>query len=95
MAVAALVLGIASCVSAMLAGTLVMGILGIAAGIVAIILGSKAKKLGDKPGMATAGLVLGIIGLVLSGLFTLVCAICYGAVGAAAASGALDSVLTY
>ena len=40
-------------------------------GIVAIVLSVKAGKMainGHRPGMATAGLVLGIIGVVLSGI---------------------------
>ena len=55
LAIASLVLGIVSffCV-------------GVIAGIVAIIFGAMAKNQGNKSGMATAGIVLGIIGFVLS-----------------------------
>lgn len=41
-------------------------IAGLAAGITAIVLSNKAKKITPKNGMATAGLVLGIIGIVFS-----------------------------
>lgn len=41
-------------------------IVGLATGITAIILSSKAKKIVHKSGLATAGLVLGIIGVIFS-----------------------------
>ncbi|WP_405352828.1 DUF4190 domain-containing protein [Ruminococcus sp.] len=48
----------------------------IAAGIVAIILAVKVRKLNDaNKGMATGGLVTGIIGVVLAGII-MACAIC-------------------
>ena len=44
-------------------------------GIVGIVFGVKVRKIEEKKGMATAGLVCGIIGLSLACIF-LVCAIC-------------------
>ncbi len=63
-------------------------IVGIVAGIVAMVLSVKAGKV-NKTGATTAGLVLGIIGLVLSAILFLSCGLCQicvvlgaGAVGA-------------
>lgn len=51
-------------------------IFAIAAGIVAIVLSIKVRKLNDaNKGMATGGLVTGIIGIALAGVI-MVCAIC-------------------
>lgn len=51
-------------------------IFAIAAGIVAIVLSVKVRKLNDaNKGMATGGLVTGIIGIALAGVI-IVCAIC-------------------
>ena len=56
------------------------------AGIVGIVLSAKGRKIGNGKGMATAGLVLSIIGVVLSGIVVL-CAVCaLGAIGCAAAA---------
>ena len=73
--IGALITGIASC------GGWAAGYFAIAcmvAGIVGIILGSKGKKAakenGEPAGMATAGMVLGIVGVVLS-VIGLICAI--------------------
>lgn len=59
-------------------------LLGIIAGIVAIVLAVNAKKKGFEGGMQKAGLVLGIIGTILCGISFVACAICVGAIGAAA-----------
>jgi len=76
MAVASLVLGI---VSIVLCWAAWFALIGLAAGIVAIIFGVKARKIpGTKTGMATAGLVMGIIGTVLSGIFV-ICVVCIAA----------------
>jgi len=63
--------------------SLVMGILalvnmfwmvpGIIFGILGIIFAAIAKKKGNTSGMGTAGLIMSIIGLVLSGIFLAVC----------------------
>ncbi len=50
-------------------------------GLVGIILGTVAKKNEEKKGMATAGLVLSIIALVLGLLTYIACIACVGCVG--------------
>lgn len=71
MAIAALVLGIVSIVTAILFGAY-GAFIGLACGILAIIFSTKAKKV-QPSGMATAGFVLGIIGTVISGLMVAAC----------------------
>lgn len=71
--VASLVLGIIACTIAW--GGIGLGITAVVCAIVAIVLAAMARKNG-KNGMATAGLVLGIIGLVLSVIGTIACGIC-------------------
>ena len=77
LAIASLVLGIAACVISWWG--LVLGIIGIVCAIVGLILAINAQKsykaLGQKNGIATAGLILSIIGLVLSIIGTIVCGI--------------------
>lgn len=85
MAIASLICGIASIVVAWFGYGAVLAIV---AGIVAIILAVKVRKLNDEnKGMATGGLVTGIIGVVLSGI-CLVCVIC--ATCAVASAGLLS-----
>ncbi|MFY9174281.1 MAG: hypothetical protein WAO24_02890 [Peptococcia bacterium] len=74
MAVASLVLGIISLLIALFGG----GISWLAAipGIIGIILGAQARKDPEKKGLATAGLVCSIIGLVLGLIFFIACAAC-------------------
>lgn len=84
MAVASLVLGIIAILSSVVGGAFSLGWVGSACGIVAIILGAIARKSAQK-GMATAGLVLGIISLVWGILSTVVCAACIGGLGILAA----------
>ena len=81
-AVVALVLGILSIVLALLYWWA-----GVILGIIGIVLGAKARK--ETPcGMATAGFVCSIIGLVL-GCLSIVCVLCaLGALGSLAAAGA-------
>lgn len=70
-------------------------VLSLAAGIVALILAVKTRKLNDEnKGMATAGLITGIIGIVLSGimLVCVVCAVCV-ATSVASSEAALTSAL--
>lgn len=81
LAVAGLVLGIAAVVFAFL-----YVYIGLAAGIVGIVLSVKARKVPAKKGMATAGLVLSIIGTALSGILV-ACALCViGTIGTAIAN---------
>lgn len=88
MAIASLVLGIISIVLALFfAGFQWVGAI---AGIIGIILGAMSRKIPEKKGMATAGLVLSIIGFVLSIILFVACAACIGALGAAGAAGALS-----
>ena len=77
-AIASLVLGIVSIVFNFFA----LQIFGLILGIVGIVLGVMAKKK-NPSGMATAGLVLSIIGTVLCALLFIACAACVGAVGTA------------
>lgn len=84
MAVASLILGIIALLSSTVGGIFSLGWIGSVCGIVAIILGAIARKKGQKKGMATTGLVFGIISLVWGVVATIVCLACYGAaVGAA------------
>ncbi len=80
MAIVALVFGIISIILSFCGyGSFV----GLVLGIVGIILAAKARKT-QPSGMATAGLVLCIIGTVFSGILAVACVICAGCVGAAA-----------
>lgn len=75
MAIAGLIMGIASIVCPWLPVPF-LSILALILGIVGIVLSVKVRKQNDENrGMATAGLVLSIIGVVLSGIL-FVCAIC-------------------
>ncbi|HOG64397.1 MAG TPA: DUF4190 domain-containing protein [Spirochaetota bacterium] len=70
MGVASLVLGIISIVFCFPPAS----IIGIITGIIAIVLGVMAKKNEEEKGKATAGFVMGIIGLSLSALLWISCA---------------------
>jgi len=84
MAIASLVLGIISCVFSF-CGVWV-ALIGLVCGIVAIITAVKGRKLQTKRGLATAGLVLGIIGTSLCGLL-FACGLCaLATVGSAVSS---------
>ncbi len=76
MAVASLVLGIIATVLAVFGGGWIAAIIG----IVGIILGALARKNNPGNGMATAGLVLSIIGTVLGLLIYIACLACAGSV---------------
>lgn len=76
MGVASLVLGIISLVWSLFAGTWISALIG----IIGIILGAIARKQAPS-GVATAGLVLSIIGTILSLVFWIACAACVGAAG--------------
>ena len=84
MASAALVCGILSLFFGACLGFLgITAWLGVVLGIVAVVLGVIANKKG-KDGKATAGLVMGIIGLVLSAIIAISCTICAHKVNKAA-----------
>ena len=80
MAIAALVCGILSLVGACFG---VGAWAGVVLGIVAIVLGVMANKAG-KDTKATAGLVMGIIGLALSAIIAISCTVCAHKVNKAA-----------
>ena len=93
LSIAALVLGICGVVLCWIGGLniviLVLGILGIVFGVI----GRKKSvaAYGKASGLATAGLVLGIIGTAICGIGVLACAACIGEV--AACGSALDSMI--
>lgn len=74
MAIASLVLGIVAIVFSFIPG---LNFLGLISGIVGLVLGVIAKKK-TPSGMATAGLVVSIIGVVLTALVLIACVACYG-----------------
>lgn len=78
MGVASLVIGIA----ALVIGLFISMPIGIIAGVVAIILGAIARKKGQG-GVATAGLVLGIISVALCALVYIACFACAAGLAAA------------
>ena len=86
MAVAGLILGILSLIGGSIPGVNAFPLWLL--GVVGIILSSLARKK-QPSGVATAGLVLSIIGTILSLITFIACALCVGAIGA----GALGSGL--
>jgi hypothetical protein len=75
MGVASLILGIvATALGLFSAGSL--GLFGIIIGIIGIILGALGRKDEQGRGLATAGLVVSIIGTILSVIFYIACATC-------------------
>lgn len=80
MAIAGMILGIVSVVCCWW-GT--FAIVGLAAGIVGLVLSVKGRKIPVKRGMATAGLVLSIIGIVCGGIFFICAVACTAAVASA------------
>lgn len=83
-AVGSLVCGIVSLVMTFFTAAYYPLFVGVVLGIIAIVLAVLAKKKGPS-GMATAGLVLGIIGLVFCGIFAIACS-----AAACAVSNAVD-----
>ena len=75
MGVASLVLGIISIVIGVCSSGL-LGWLGAILAIIGVILGALGRKDPEKKGIATAGLVCSIIGLILCLLLYLACAAC-------------------
>lgn len=80
MGVASLVLGIISIVISVF-GTGSFGWLGLILGIIGIVLGVEGKKVPEQAGMAKAGFICSIIGVVLSLLFYIACIGCVGCLG--------------
>jgi hypothetical protein len=80
LAITSLVLGIVAIVFSFIGLSIPFGLI---IGIVGIILGVMAKKK-NPCGMATAGLVLSIIGTVLCAIVFIACMACVGAIGSAA-----------
>lgn len=85
-AVAALVLGIVSCVCFCLSFTYVSPLIGLVAGVVGLILGIGERKENPANGLGTAGMVLSIIGLSLCAITTVACIGCYGCLACSAAA---------
>ena len=75
MGVAALVLGIVSLLIGIFTGG-ALGWVGAILAIIGIILGALGRKNAEKKGIATAGLVCSIIGLVLCLIFYIACVAC-------------------
>lgn len=78
-AVAALVLGICSCVCCFFG---VGAIIGVVLGIVGIVLSKKATNAGNTEGINKAGFILSIIGLCLSGVVFVITGFFLGALAA-------------
>jgi hypothetical protein len=91
MAVAGLVLGILSLVGGGIPGvnTFPLWLLGLIGIILSAIARSNLKKAGQPTGVATAGLVLSIIGFTFSLIVFVACLVCVGA--AASSLGGLGS----
>jgi FtsH-binding integral membrane protein len=85
MAIAGLILGILSLIggSVPIANAFPLWLLGLVGIILSAIARSKAKKENQPTGIATAGLVLSIIGFSFSFIMFLACAVCLGAAAAA------------
>ena len=81
MGIASLVLGIIAIIIGIVSAGL-FGWLGAIIAIVGIILGAIGRKNPEKSGLATAGLVCSIIGLILCLIFYLACAACVGGLSA-------------
>lgn len=81
MGVASLVLGIIAVVIGLFSGGS-LGWLGAILAIIGIILGALGRKDPEKQGLATAGLVLSIIGLVLCLILYIACIACIGGLAA-------------
>ncbi len=98
LSITALVLGI---VATVLAWFYMINILALVAGIVGIILAVMGKKkavaAAAPTGIATAGLVLSIIGTALAGIGFLSCTLCVictaGAIGSAGSAAGLEDLL--
>lgn len=92
LATASLICGIFSLV---LSFTAFIAVVGLILGVIAIATASSAKKKGFLGGTATAGLVMGIIGTVISGLIFMSCIACFGTAGCIANNTDTSSVVNY
>ena len=63
--VSVFILGLLSILLAVLGNT-VLPLIGVILGLIAVIKGSKLRKKEDRPGIITAGWIMGIVGMVLS-----------------------------
>lgn len=92
LSIAGLVLGI---ISAVLAWFYLVNIAALVCGIIGIILALKGKKLavasGNPTGLATAGLVLSIIGTCLGGVGFVSCTLCVACASSATTAGILGA----
>ena len=93
MSVASLVIG---CISVAFFWVSYFNIVLLACGIIAIVLGAKGRvksieAYGRPSGLATAGLVLGIIGTVFAGIGVTALLACYGC-ASCVACGAMDAL---
>jgi len=77
MGIASLVLGILSLLVGIFGGIISWS--GAILGIIGIVLAVQGRKNPEQSGMATAGLVLSIIGTIISLVFYVACAACVGA----------------
>lgn len=82
MGVASLVLGILAVIIGLFSGGS-LGWLGAILAVIGIILGALGRKNPEKQGIATAGLVLSIIGLVLCLILYIACIACVAGLAAA------------
>ena len=82
MAIASLICGIFALLSSVVGGIFSLGWIGSILGLLAIIFGTVGRK-GPKKGMATTGLVFGIISLTYGIIATICCVTCLAAAGAA------------
>ncbi len=90
MGLASLICGLITLCMALFSAT-GLGVMGIALGIIGIILGALGRKDVDQHGMATAGLIISIIGLFINIIVLVACVGCLAALGlgAVAAGSAL------
>lgn len=93
-AVASLVLGILSCITALFGVLFLPAIIAIICGIAGIICAACSKRDGFDGGLRVGGLILSILGLVLGGVIFIGCVICVGG-GIAALSDIIYSNKLY
>lgn len=84
--ITSMVLGILSICWGCAGTTIFGGIIGLALGIVAIILSSGVKNAGAENGMSKAGFICGLIGTILSAVTLIIGIACVGCVACAGLS---------
>ena len=88
MGIASLICGVITLVMAVFSAS-GLGALGIILGLVGIIFGALGRKDPEQKSMATAGLIVSIVGLLINAVLFVACIACIGAIGpGAAAAGA-------